>query len=116
MANPNTLFDLKENSEVRLNGLTLLKVTSVGTPMLKATISAQILNGEESCIYDGNKEDWQELDDLEAVVIGVGDKLIIGDVQILMTSLSKKFSTIRLSLRSENESTSHSIRKAAGKI
>lgn len=112
---PNTLFELKENEEVRLDGLTFIKVTSIGSPALKATISAQMLKGDERCIYNHNGDDWQELDTLDHIIVGVGDKLIIGNVQIMMTTLSKRYKTIRLSLRSNDQQTSQSIRKAVGK-
>lgn len=115
MTSPNTLFNLKEQQEVRLEGLTFLRVLNIGQPTLKATIDVQILNGDERCIYNSNTEEWDTLEDLSAVVIGMGDRIIIGDVQIMLTSISNKYKTVRLSLRSSDQHTSNAIRKSAGK-
>lgn len=115
MSNPSTLFNLTEGQEVRLNGLTFVKVVNIGQPILKATIDAQILNGDERCIYNHNTDNWDTLDSLDNIIIGIGDKILIGDIMVMMTNLSSKRKTVRLSLRTENPQTFNSIRKAVGK-
>lgn len=99
------MLNLKGGDSVRLGGLTLLTVHEVGQPMLKATLSAQILKGDESCIYDNNVDAWVPIQSLDSVVVGLGDRFILGTVQILVASFSKKFGEIRLSLQSFDDET-----------
>ena len=115
MSNASTLFNLTEGQEIRLNGLTFVKVVSIGQPILKATLDAQMLNGDERCIYNHNTDNWDTLESLDSIVIGIGDKILIGDVMVMMTNLSSKRGTVRLSLRTDNPQTFNSIRKAVGK-
>lgn len=103
------LFTLKEGGEVRLGGLTLLSVDTVGEPFLKVTVSVQILKGEECCLFDHNKNDWSPVD-TEAIVVGLGDKLIVGTTQIMVTSISKRYGEARFSVQSNDEETSKLIR------
>lgn len=115
MSIKSTIFTLKEGGDIRLDGLQLIKVVNVGQPILKATVDAQILKGNELCIYNDNNENWEELQSPVNIVIGVGDKILVGNVMIMVTSLSKKHQTVRLSLRTEDVATFNQIRRAAGK-
>ena len=115
MFNKSTLFNLKENQEVRLSGLTFIRVVKVGQPTLKATIDAQTLKGDERCIFNHNTEEWERIDDLSNIVIGMGDKILVGNIMVMLTSLSIKWGTIRLSLRSSDPATDKSIKNAVGK-
>ncbi|AHI61227.1 ATP-dependent DNA helicase [Vibrio phage SHOU24] len=99
------ILNLKGGDEVRLGGLTLLTVHEVGQPMLKATISAQILKGDEHCIFDHNEDNWKDLESLDSVVVGLGDRLLIGTVEILVASISKRYGEVRLSFQSYDEET-----------
>lgn len=115
MSNASTLFNLTEGQEIRLDGLTFVKVVSIGQPVLKATIDAQMLKGDERCVYNHNKENWEDLESLDGIVIGIGDKIIVGDIMVMLTNISVKRGTVRLSLRTKNPQTFKSIRKALGK-
>ena len=108
MTVPNTQFNLKTGGEVRLDGIQLLKVDSVNQPFLKACLSFQDLAGTGCFLYDNNIDDWVPA--VNPVIVGLGDKLIIGDVQVLFTNFSKNQGIVRLSLRSDNPKTSQLLR------
>lgn len=111
------LATLKEGGVVRLGGLTVIELTSVGTPLLKATIAAQTLNaGDEVSIYDNDKEDWRPVEDPSCFAIGLGDRIMVGRIQILVSSYSKKFGEVRLSLRTEDPTIAELIREYKGNL
>lgn len=106
---PNTQVNLTTGGEVRLDGLRLLYIESVNKPFLKTVVSFQDLTGSGCFIYDNNESDWKPIE--HSVVIGLGDKLIIGDVQVLVTNFSKNQGIVRLSLRSDNLTTQQKLRE-----
>ena len=111
---PNSLFNLRAGSEVFLGGVRLLKVVAVGQPFLKASLDLQDLKGSGVFLFNPNEDDWTDVTDTNPLVVGTGDKLIVGDVQIMMTAFSKSHGTIRLSMRSDSPETSTLIREARG--
>lgn len=111
MYTPNTQFNLSTNGEIRLGGLLLLKVVSVNQPFLKASLQFQDLSGDGTFLFDANSDDWLDISAMNPIVVGLGDRLILGDVQVLITNFSKNQGIVRLSLRSENLTTSQLIRE-----
>lgn len=112
-----TLATLKEGGVVRLGGLTVIEITSVGTPLLKATLSAQPLEADgEVSVYDNDNDNWRTVEDPSNFAVGLGDRIMIGHIQILISAYSKKYGEIRMSLRTEDAKTARLINEYKGRI
>lgn len=111
------LVTLREGDTVRLNGLTVIEVVSIGTPLLKASISATPLNpnGEVS-IFDNEIEDWKSVSDPEHFAVGLGDRFMVGNIQVLISAYSKAHKQIRLSMRTNDEKTEQFLNQLLNKL
>lgn len=111
------LVTLREGDTVRLNGLTVIEVASIGTPLLKASISAQPLNpnGEVS-LFDNEIEDWKPVSDPSHFTVGLGDRFMVGNIQILVSAYSKSYKQIRLSMRTSDDKTEKLLNNLLNKL
>lgn len=111
-----TLKTLKAGGQVRLGGQTVIEVISVGSPLLKASISAHPLepNGEVS-IYDNEVDDWKSVTDPTHFAVGLGDRIMVGKIQVLVSAYSNKYGEIRISMRTTDAKTSKLLNESKGR-
>lgn len=111
-----TLKTLKAGDKVRLDGLTVIEVVQVGSPLLKASISAQALEPDgEVSIFDNELEDWKPVADPAHFAVGLGDRLMVGKIQILVSAYSNKYSEVRMSMRTTDPKTAKLLAELKGR-
>lgn len=98
------IVTLKQGQSIYLGGLPFLTLADSSQPLLKVTVDLNpINNGDQAYIFDYNQNDWLPIDN-KASVVGLGDKILLSKIQILVTTYSKKYGSIRFSLRTSEPS------------
>jgi hypothetical protein len=106
-----SLFELQANEEVLVDGCWILKIVTVGKPNLKVTIDLNDRNGATPLLFNSNTEDWYEIDEVSAVV-GIGDLILLGDIQVMLTKVSHSNGSARFSLRPTNAESAQLVSNA----
>lgn len=95
------IVTLKQGQTVYLGNIPLLSLTEANQPLLKMTVDLIPTDGKDKAfLYDHNEENWVEVGP-RCLVVGLGDKIIVSKVQILITAYSKRYGEVRFSLRSD---------------
>lgn len=102
----NKIVTLKEGQTIYLMGQPFLKLVGSNEPLLKATIELTPLGDDDKTyVYHYNFDDWVEVEP-GCLIVGLGDKVTVGRIEMLVTSHSKRYGEVRFSMRSTDHKTS----------